>query len=834
MADRTVFGRRAQALLGASAFAMSMAALPGSALAQTAPPAPDAALDTIVVTARKVNENLQDVPVAVTAFSGADLERQNIQKFENIANFTPGLRTVQSQSTPTALTISLRGQVQTDILVTLDPSVGTYVDGVYWARAYGLNGSLLDIQSVQVLKGPQGTLFGRNTTGGAILINSNDPDLTEYSGKLSATYGRFNEFEATAVSNLPILKDRIALRLAGTRFHRDGYTTNNAPATAVTALTATVPVARGPFFGSQTGKKYDERDRWNFRGKLLAQVTDSFSVLLSGEYFDAEETAPARVLRLATNAYTAPSPGPGLTSPYNVANTAALFTGVINAGLPVIPANFPAIFGVGYNLLNANIAAAAGNPNIVLNNEQPYATARTYSFGLTAALDVPWGNAKLITAYRDIRTNAGLDLEGSQYPIHFTEGQQGVKQKSAELQTTGKAFGGKLDFAVGVFAFHETGFDQSISITVPALNPNTSHFSARINNDSMGMYAQGSYHITDALTFTGGLRYSVDDKGITSFNNNYSRVTGLTTCSIVNPTTAFSAAPTEIVLVPQCAIQRRDSFSGVSYTAGLDYKITDDILVYAKTAKGFRSGGQNLRAPSTAAFIPFQPEVAYSYEIGFKGEFIDRRLRINLAAYTSDINNIQRSSLIAVAPIPPSTVAGTATIVSNAGKARVRGVEAEIAAVIFPGFTISASGALVDPKYVKFADLSGDRSFERFTGVAKQQFSLAADYATSFGTDSKINLHVDYSWRGDSPTADYFFAANPQNQAIVDATTAKALGQVGARASIDFGNFGLAVFGRNLTNNRAFVQNLLVAPLGYITGIRNEPATYGVTGTVKF
>lgn len=822
-ASKDVFGR---VLSTVSVLAMGIAAVSTPAFAQEAAEDDSSGLAEIIVTARKVEENLQDVPVAVTAFSGDDLEKQNIQRVENLANFTPGLRMVQAQSTPTALTIALRGQVQTDILVTLDPSVGTYVDGVYWARSYGLNGSLLDLKSVQVLKGPQGTLFGRNTTGGALLINSNDPDFDEYSGKISLTYGRFKEFEVSAVSNIPIVKDKIAIRLAGTRFHRDGYTTNNAPATAVTSVTATTPVARGPFFGSQNGRKFDERDRWNFRGKLLAQVTDNFSLLFSGEYYDADETAPARSLRLATNAYTASN------TTYNTANTAALFVGATNAGLPLIPANFPAIFGVGYGRLNADIAAADGDPSIVLNNERPYATARTYSYGLTAALEVPWGEAKLITGIRKIRTNTGIDLEGSQYAVHFTEGQQKVKQESAELQTTGTAFGDALDFAAGLFVFHEAGFDQSLSISVPALNGTTSHFAAEIDNDSMGVYAQGSYHITDALTFTGGLRYSVDDKGITAFNNNYVRATGVTICSIRGGN--LGALGSEILRAPGCAIERSDSFSGWSYTAGLDYKISDGVLVYAKTAKGFRSGGQNLRAPNAAAFLPFQPEIAYSYEVGFKGEFFDRRVRLNVAAYTSDINNIQRTTLVSVPPVPPSTVASSATILSNAGKARVKGLEVEFAAVVFPGFTVSASGGLVDPKYINFADLSGDRSFERFTGIAKKQFSLAADYATEFGSDGKLNLHLDYSWRGDAPTADYFFAANPQNAAIVDTTTAKALGQVGARASVEFGNFGIAIFGRNLTNERKYVQNLLVAPLGYITGIRNEPRTFGITGTVKY
>lgn len=816
----------AKMLSTASAAALGMGAFAAPSFAQEAEADTSVGLEEIIVTARKVAENLQDVPVAVTAFTGDDLAKQNIQKVENIANFTPGLRMVQGQSTPTALNIALRGQVQTDILVTLDPSVGTYVDGVYWARAYGLNSNLLDIQSVQVLKGPQGTLFGRNTTGGALLINSNDPNLDDFSGKLAVTYGRFNEFETTGVLNAPIIPGKVALRLAGTRLKRDGYTTNVAPASATTVLVGNTVVARGPFPGSHNGEKYDNRDRWNFRGKLLAQVTDTFSLLFSGEYFDSDEVTPARSLRLATNAYTASN------TTYSVANTSALFVGATNAGLPLLPANFPAIFGVGYTRLNADIAAVAADPSVVLNNERPYATARTYTYGLTAALEVPWGEAKLITGARQIRTNAGLDLEGSQYAIHFTEGQQKVKQQSAELQTTGNAFGGALDFAAGVFVFHETGYDQSISITVPALNGTTSQFGAEINNDSKGVYGQGSWHITDALTFTGGLRYSVDDKGITSFNNNYVRATGVTICSIQGGN--LGALGVNVTRPAGCAISRNDDFSGVSYTAGLDYKVGEDFLVYAKTAKGFRSGGQNLRAPSTVAFLPFDPETAYSYEVGFKSEFFDRKVRLNVAAYTSDIKNIQRSTLIAVAPIPPSTVSGTATILSNAGKARIKGLEAELAAVLFPGFTVTATGALTDPKYVTFSDLSGDRSFERFTGVAKKQFSLAADYSTSLGADSKVDLHVDYAWRGDAPTADYFFAANPQNAAIVDATTAKALGLLGARASVEFGNFGLAVFGRNLTNKRDFVQNLLVAPLGYITGIRNEPRTFGVTGSFKF
>ncbi len=828
MAHRTVFGQRAYALIGVSALAIGVAAVPGKALAQTAaaPAAADMGLDTIVVTARKVSENLQDVPVAVTVLSGADLQARNIERIENIAAFTPGLSIRQAQSSPSAINITLRGQVQSDILATLDPSVGTYVDGVYWARAYGLNGGFLDVSSVQALKGPQGTLFGRNTTGGALLINSNDPELGHYGGSISVGYGRFNEFEATAVSNIAI-GDKVAIRLAGKRTSRNGYTINSVPAGAVTAISPTMPVSRTPFVGTPNGVAFDNRDRWQFRGKLLIQPTDTLSLIFSGEYFDMNEVTPSREIVLATSTYTAAN------STYSTASTAALFAGILSGGPPPTSgANAAASTALGLTTLNGQAAFLLANPNLTSNNEVPFTQARTHTYNFIGALDTDWGQIKLTAGIRDVSTYASLDLEGSSFPIHITEGNQSLKQQSGELQFTGKAFNNAVDFAVGGFVFHESGSDTSISITVPALNGTTSHFSGIINNDSIGAYGQATWHITDRLSFTGGLRYSVDDKGLESRNSNYVRSTGATICSLRTGTFFLGR---EVFSPADCAVNRRDSFAGVSYTAGLDYKITDDILIYAKTAKGFRSGGQNLRAPNAGAFLPFQPEIAYSYEIGFKSEFFDRRVRLNMAAYTTDVNNIQRTTLISVPAIPPSTVAGTATILSNAGKARFRGVEAELTALIFPGFTISASGALVDPKYVSFADLSGDRSFERFTGVAKQQFALGADYKGKLSDAVKVALHVDYTWRSSIATSEYNFVANPQNAAIIAATTAPALGEVGARAGITFNdNYEIAVYGRNLTNDRSYVQNLLVAPLGYITGIRNQPATYGLTASVKF
>jgi len=314
----------------ASASILALASVPTSASAQsTDRDAPgDEGLEVIIVTARKVNENLQDVPVAVTAFTGGDLEARSVNQVQDIGRFTPGMSIRQHSQTPSALTFAVRGQVQTDILVTLDPSVGTYVDGVYWARAYGINGDFLDVESVQVLKGPQGTLFGRNTTGGALIINSNNPDMDEFSGKVSLTYGRFDEVRATAVLNVPIITDKVALRLSGQRYRRDGYTENDVRAGTTTAVAANTPVSQAPFVGNPDGLRFDNKNRWSLRGKLDIMPTENLTLRFSSEYFKMNEAAPAREILLATRPFAASNPT------YTLGGTAALFTGVTNGGPP--------------------------------------------------------------------------------------------------------------------------------------------------------------------------------------------------------------------------------------------------------------------------------------------------------------------------------------------------------------------------------------------------------------------------------------------------------------------------------------------------------------------
>ncbi|MDB5448498.1 MAG: TonB-dependent receptor [Phenylobacterium sp.] len=747
----------------ASVLTLAAAAAPVGAVAQSAGGAGESAqLEEVVVTARKVEENLQEVPIAVTAFSGEQLQQQNSTRFSDVARLTPGFTAREANSSPSAFALSIRGQVQTDVLATLDPSVGTYVDGYYWARAYGLNADLLDVQSVQVLKGPQGTLFGRNTSAGALVIQTNNPRLGVFQGELYGAYGRFNERTGRAIVNLP-LGDKAALRVAVQKSDRDGYERDVV-----------------------TGNKYPERDNMTARVKLRVQPTDQLDVVLSAERFEMHAAAPSRHLLFVT-------PGSLVATTFGAAT------------------------------LNNFIQTVSSNPDTVGLNRRPFTSADTGTYTGTITYDLGFTTLKYIGGYRKVKTFAGLDLDGSQYPIHYTEGGQNLQQSSHELQATGKTLENRLKYVAGAFYFTENGEDHSLSQTIPLLT-RYQLFSGTIDNKSWGVYGQGTFAVTDKLSVTGGLRYSSETKGLLIKNRFQSIATGAFTCQIA------TATP------PECELRRSDDFHGISYTASIDYHLTDDALVYATTSSGFRSGGENLRAPQATSFVPFRPEKAKNYEIGLKSEFLDRRVRLNLAAYQTNVTDIQRTSLIV---FTINGVPSTATILSNAGRARFRGAEAEVTAVVTPELQLAATGSLIDPKYLAYRDQTGDRSHERFENVAKRSFTLSAQYTKELSL-GRLTARADYSWLSavalqPNVTAAVSTAGTPVPQGVVDATTQPAGGILNARVAMRLpgDQWEVAVFGRNLTDNRDPVSALFVG-LGYASAVLREPATYGLQLTYSW
>lgn len=820
------FLNRAGRLAWTSSLAL-VACLAAPAMAQDDPGRPDvatkpASLEDIIVTARRVSENLQDVPVAVSAFTGTQLESKNVVQLADVAAFTPGFTTVPSPRNGTSLALSIRGQVQNDVVATIEPSVGTYVDDIYWARAYGLNAGLIDISSIQVLKGPQGTLFGRNTSGGALIVTTNDPDFDGISGRIAGTFGRFNDRSGEAVLNVP-LGDVIAIRGAVKFTKRDGWAYEVAPYVNGVRDNTNNPAS----VIMPTGRKFNDRKEFQARLKALVNISDATQLFLSGEWYQYDTDGPARQMSYKTQ-FVSPTDNIIAVTP-------------INKYIDYFKDHPNAVGADTHNCDGARTPqpAALCTASIV-DSMNMHTLVSTQTFGAKLVTETSFGQAKLIGGYRRVYTDAFFDLDGTSQVMHSTQADIELRQYSIEGQLTGKALGDFLDFAVGTTYFRETGLDRTYSFSNSGGNPTAtvSRQNANITNDSFGWYSQVSGHVTDQLTLTGGLRYSIDDKKIELGS------------AVVNRDGAPLVCFVGGTLATNCVVNDSATFKALSWTASADYKVTDDVLVYAKASRGYRSGGHNLGALNAAQFVPFDPEFVYEQEIGFKGEFFDRRVRLNLSAYRNILKGAQRSALI----VTPGTNT-TNTLVANAAKARNLGIEGDLQVVPFEGLTLQASGSLNKAKYLEFSDSSGDRRNERFLYVPKYQFSLSGQYATTFSNGMSAQFNVDYSWIdkmasvecvGSGGTLCYDGTANDANgrtpaqinQDIINGTTIPSAGILNARITwgLDDDKYTLAFWGRNLTNNRSMTQALRVpAPFrNYVSVSRRDPVTYGVTASAKF
>ena len=752
-----------------------------------------------VIGVTKQESNIQETPIAITAFSGETLETQGVRDVGEVAKFTPGFNIRAGSNNATAPALSMRGQVQSDVLASLEPSVGVYIDEMYVARAYGLNVEMLDVGNVQVLKGPQGTLFGRNTSAGAMLIQTNDPKFEETSGLVKATYGRFNEWNTTGVINMG-LGENFAVRGAISYGERDGFKRDLV-----------------------TGKKWQGKKTLLGRVKVAMKPTEGVTVNLSGDWYDGSLDGEARQgLFLGLNPF--------------------LFA--LQLGLQGSQAAVAQLQGVA----DAQLGAFKGNPDAVSvtpPSSTPGSPAQgvfldvnTQTYMAKVAVETGFGEVKWINGYRRVKSDNLLDLDGFVLPLHFTNGTQDLKQYSSELQLTGSAFDDQMKFALGMTYFTESGTDRSMTSVLG--NPVWSRFLGDIDNKSFGVYAQASYAVTDALNLTGGMRWSYDKKGIETFSGNVQNRTGA----------LLSCSPASVSVATNCARSREDSWRNLSYTIGLDYKVSDGVMVYAKQSRGYRAGAQQLRSLTLSDTIPAQPEIVNEQELGLKTEFMDKKVRFNIAGYHSKVKDAQRSVIL--------TVGGTAqTILENADM-EIWGAEADLSINVAPGLDLFANGSLIDPKYTKYNGFvvvnnvltPNDKRDTRIVNVVKEQFMLGLNYDREVGF-GRFKLNATYAWQGDmdqdgntlarytapasSPGGQGFTAA--QAAKLLEATTTRAHGIVNARAAVAFGpeeNYEIAVWGRNVFNVRRTGYVLYLGGLNYVGASWNDPATYGVTATVKF
>ncbi|MGE0387225.1 MAG: TonB-dependent receptor [Gammaproteobacteria bacterium] len=699
-------------------------------------------LEEVIVTARKKEETLQSVPVAVSAITAEALSDQGIRTPLDLGRSVPSLRALPHSTSQSVVVFTLRGQAAGDVLSTVDQSVGMYVDGVNIARPRGLNGAMFDLERIEVLKGPQGTLYGRNTTGGAINLISRGADYNGYHGYAMVDAGNHGLIAGRGAINVPIIQDRLAMRLGYQGTFRDGF--------GDSAIT-------GQDLGQDRGQHF-------FRGSITADPWENVNVQFKAEYYRSKEQGALTTTQAIL---------PGAIANFE----AAIETGALPlAGLGRIFGGVPTpadLAGLGAGAAALQRFATLGRADIFTNYyERPqHDEFESVTIGGTISVDLTDTlKLKSVTGYRTFTNHQVFDLDGTPFRIlqvgmgQFADNpillgvagappapfqtdpgpEQDSRFFSQEFNLSGEGFGGRLNWLGGIYYSHEIGSDTQHAEAFPVLLPNTFiHDGARIGNTSWSLYSQNDIKVTDAVTFTFGGRYTEEDKFMDSRSRDFFYNTGTIQCRTGIPVPATTTTPSS------CLLHNAATFTGFSYLGSLKWQITPDVMAYVKTAEGFRGGAFQLRSPTAA---PAGPETATEVELGLKADWFDGKLRTNIAMYRTEYTNKQESIIITVRGSP-------ATVIQNAADAELRGFEAEITALPIEGLTLNANVGYIEGEYGSFPGalpVNGgaaiDASGEEFSNPP-WTLSLAGKYEFPFWK-GRLSAAMDWYWvDGANPSA---------------------------------------------------------------------------------
>ena len=762
--------------------------------------------DEIIVTARRRQESAQDIPVAVSVVGGDHIDNTGSFNVGRLTQLTPTLQFYSSN--PRNSSVNIRG-IGVPFGLTndgIEQGVGIYVDDVYYSRVASATFDFLDVAQIEVLRGPQGTLYGKNTTAGAINITTRSPTF-DFEGRAEVTIGNLNFKQAKAAVSGP-LGETLAARIAVSATGR-----------------------RGTIFNVATGNWINEQDNIGIRGQLLWRPSGDVDVTLAADYNTQNPECCAQIYvrtgatqRVLTRQYAA------LAAAQNYA----------------VPST------------NAFDRLTDVDADLNAGNRIGGASARV-------RWDVGAGTLTSITAWRFWDWEPANDRDFTGLPI-TTLSQNPSQQNQYTQEIRYAQSGDRIDFVVGAFAFHQTVRTQGTQRQGPAasrwlltgalasdpsvLDGLTATNDIRLDNSSAALFGQLSWKPLGGLTIQPGVRL------------NYDRKKGLYDSVVVNGAgqrVTFASTDPRIVaqrgvLAPQ-RFEPRFSDWNLSYDLTVSYAVAPDVLVYATYAKSFRSGGINLNGvPSGAAGNPLlaagtvAPESINHYEAGLKAQFWDRRATFNLAAFRTDISDYQ-------ALVTNGQLGVLRGYLANADAVRTQGVEVDFSLRPSQRFNAYANAAYTDADYRRFVDapcppeLSGgtggtplappgtvgnspancDISGQRLPGVSDWALSYGAEGnvpTTLFGLDGELYLGVDGSYRSD-------FSSNPSpsSYTTIDGYTLTNL-RAGFRA-----DDGLNIFlwARNIFDVDYFEQ--LAVPsgnTGLIVGQPGDPATYGVTIKAEF
>ncbi len=729
----------------AIALAASMAA-PSIAYAQSAV---DALRDTIVVTATKKAdaENVQEVPLAVTAYGAAQLDALKVRDLGSLSYSTPNVGLEDIGTTRGVANFSIRGIGVNSSIPSIDPAVGTFVDGVYLGQNAGVVLDIFDLESIEVLRGPQGILFGRNVTGGAVLINTKRPNLEEFEASFktaaeSGLRGTGNNYYLMGSVSGPLVKDVLGLKLSAYYNNDRGYHKRylggpNLPAVAaaspLAALAGLIAQSRPDAFAD-----HGKAETWVIRPQLLWRPTENVEVLLRYEHFESKGDGPSSQNH------------PGFIQPPH------------NPMTMTTPAPIPF----------ANFLFSSVKDSFDFSIDEPgmyEATADSISSEIN--IDVAFGDGTItnIFGWRDTLDLSYGDIDGTPFHLFHSGAINDFEQISNEIRYSGRFFD-RMDFTTGFYYYSADHIYQENRDILGGFR--TLQGGGIQDSRNFGIFAQADFDLTDQLTFTAGGRYSNEKKAVS--------LTNISTNSVVPCSIAMGT----------CDIHFVDNDKWTSFTPkiGLRYAASDTFNIYAHWTQGVRSGGYNFRNTSVVFPIAgFDQEKVNSYEIGFKAQPADGRATLNAAVFYTDISDMQREINLSDA------FAGVVQLIRNTADAHIWGFELEGQFAVTDNFLLRGNVGHLDGTYdTVLFDLSSDGIVNdddlalAIPRLAPWTYSAGFVFSQPLGSNS-VDLLFNYSHRDDNAYTDNNLGIL-QGADMIDASIAFNLGD----------NLTISLYGQNL------------------------------------
>lgn len=659
-----------ECLVGLSLSHGLMVSAPAKAQADT----DESQIGDIVVTAERHSARLQDVPLAVTAFDSAALEKRGIVRMGDVGALAPSLE-IHSTSRPggggSSIAAYIRGVGTGDYNIPTDPAIGIYVDGVYLARSVGGLLSLTDVEQFQVLNGPQGTLYGRNTLGGAILVTTRKPSLTgNIEGQIGTRIGNYKRRDAWASVNGPLVEDKIGFKFSISSLNSDGW-------------------ARQVL----TGRHLNDEHRLIVQGGVQFGLGEDLSLILSGDYTRQRQNPPIvpsvalanSSARLAQfNTLVAPTVNAGLGLP----------TGSIADSRWLSPD-----YKTSYSTLPIRDDSDIGGGSLRL------------AYTLSDAFNV---NATL--AYRKLSADILVSSDGTPYNLFVGGSEFHDRQISAELTLGGKVADDRLTYLVGGYYFREKArtldtsrtFNGLYEVTRIAANALDTLTSQRMTAESYAVFTQQTFALLPNLNITGGARINHDSKFYAA--------------SVFRP-------QLNIIGVPEQA--SKPGWTSFTPKLGADWKPVREVLLYASYAKGFKSGGVAMPllgvAPSS-----YEPEKLTTYEAGWKATLFDRHVTFNAAGYISRYRDVQLTTIV---PLPGG---GSGRPTQNAGDAHIKGVEGEVTVRPIRRLSFNFGGGYVHARFSRLTpgaiSALGARVGDRLPQIPDYNLFAGAEYGIDTGS----------------------------------------------------------------------------------------------------